>query len=363
MIVAAQGYLAAVAVRAGCRHVRAICRRASGGPCPGTGKSLHSRALHGPGRRVAVFTVLASLALACPPVDGSGAYQRLAAQTPPVPGHTVGVEGQAFLRATPDQATIERATGLPALAPVRAYVGLAGAPTPARRAELAVAELNRSGGFARSTILVVIPTGSGWVDPAAVRSLELLTRGDLSTVVVQYADQPSWLEYLAHPDRATPAAQALTTALREQLDQIPAAHRPRLLIFGESLGAVAARSVQGTAERALLVGRPGGSGAVASDARVTAVAHFDDPVGWWSPELAVRRPDGWPGIWLPIITFWQVSGSLPGAVDAPIGHGHHYGVELVDAWRMADPDGPAGTAPLPLVDAARQHALPSPAGV
>ena len=40
------------------------------------------------------------------------------------------------------------------------------------RAELAVAELERAGGFERGNLLVATTTGSGWLDPGAVDSLE-----------------------------------------------------------------------------------------------------------------------------------------------------------------------------------------------
>jgi Alpha/beta-hydrolase family len=40
------------------------------------------------------------------------------------------------------------------------------------RAELAVADLERAGGFDRAYLLVATTTGSGWLDPGAVDSFE-----------------------------------------------------------------------------------------------------------------------------------------------------------------------------------------------
>ncbi|MGH3671829.1 MAG: alpha/beta-hydrolase family protein, partial [Pseudonocardiaceae bacterium] len=139
-------------------------------------------------------------------------------------------------------AEIERVTGRPALEPVRAYVGLRSVCSTEQQVQLAVAELEKDGALARSTILVVVPTGSGWVDPAAVAALEYLSAGNLATVAVQYAERPSWLEYVLGRGQAASSASALLSALRQRLDRIPAPHRPQLLVYGESLGAIGARS-------------------------------------------------------------------------------------------------------------------------
>ncbi len=62
----------------------------------------------------------------------------------------------------------------------------------AQRAGRAVHELRQAGGLDRSTLLVVLPTGSGWVNPAAVDVVELQTSGGVATVSVQYDDRPSY---------------------------------------------------------------------------------------------------------------------------------------------------------------------------
>lgn len=57
-------------------------------------------------------------------------------------------------------------------------------------------ELIRVGAFQRSVLIVVTPTGTGWVDPASVSSVEYLHRGNIATVAVQYSYLPSYLALL-----------------------------------------------------------------------------------------------------------------------------------------------------------------------
>ena len=62
-------------------------------------------------------------------------------------------------------------------------------------------------------------------------------------------------------------------------------------------------------------------------ARVLYLQHPSDPIVWWSPRLTLRNPD-WlseePGqdvldemVWLPFVTFWQVTADLPLAAGVP----------------------------------------------
>ena len=62
--------------------------------------------------------------------------------------------------------------GTDTLDPIRVYVGLRSAETPEARAKLALEELNRVGGFERSVLIVIMPTGTGWIDPAAMDTVE-----------------------------------------------------------------------------------------------------------------------------------------------------------------------------------------------
>jgi uncharacterized membrane protein len=84
------------------------------------------------------------------------------------------------------------------------------------------------------------------------------------------------------------------------------------------------------------------TGAAWQGPRVLYVQHPSDPIVWWGPHLITQRPD-WlsepagrdvvePMIWIPLVTFWQVSADLPFATGVPNGHGHVYTREYVDAW-------------------------------
>ena len=37
-------------------------------------------------------------------------------------------------------------------------------------------------------------------------------------------------------------------------------------------------------------------------------------------------------VWLPFVTFWQVTADLPFSTGVPGGYGHKYTAEYVDAW-------------------------------
>lgn len=313
-------------------------------------------------RRIAAVVLAPSLIL----TGSSAAAAQSAAAGPNSISSTVGVEGAAFLRDRPDRAAVSAVTGRTAMTPVRVYIGKDAAASPTRRAELAVQELERTGGFARAAILIDVPTGSGWVNPAAGSALEYLYGGDVATVVVQYAAVPSWVAYLRGGEGVQASTRALTEALRSRLDRIPARQRPRLLVYGESLGAWGglrayhddlgagiARRTDGTLW-AGVPGQPPAAGRTASTDSRTLV-HSDDPVPAWSLPLFLRASAAWPGRWLPVVSFWQATGDTIVATEAPPGHGHRYGPELVDAWRpLISTVGVPSAAPIDRLDAVRK---------
>lgn len=230
----------------------------------------------------------------------------------------LGPEGRAFVDAGDGSA--------------RAYVGIGHAAAEAERVQLAVEEWVRLGGLERAVVLVVAPTGSGWVDRAAVAEAERAAGGDLVTVVVQYAARPSALEHLFGGDRPTRVTTALVRGLRAVLDTRPPGERPRLVLFGESLGATAVERAATAVDvdGCLAAGAPGGALAPDDAPRCRTVHNADDPVSWWSPRLLLDPPDRLP--WLPVVTFWQVTAELAVSLDQPPGHGHSYGATLERAW-------------------------------
>jgi uncharacterized membrane protein len=83
---------------------------------------------------------------------------------------------------------------------------------------------------------------------------------------------------------------------------------------------------------------------------VLYLQHPSDPIVWWSPRLIWDRPD-WLGephgrdvldamVWMPLVTFWQVTADLPLSTGVPDGHGHNYHREFVDGWaKVLQPPG------------------------
>ena len=221
----------------------------------------------------------------------------------------------------------------PALRAVHVAVPL-GPGAPAERADAAVRALERAGGVARRTLVVVVPTGSGWVDPASLATLEAATGGDVATVALAYDDAPSWVSYLTAREDAVATTEALLAAVARE--------RPagaRVLVHGQSLGALAgaeawARHPDG-ADGAFWVGPPADTptAPVAGDRPVEVLAHPTDPAAIWGPRLLVVPPDRpTPTPWLPVVSFLQTSVDLLGAVGAPAGVGHHYGAEQRGGW-------------------------------
>jgi len=197
-----------------------------------------------------------------------------------VPWATLGREGRRHVLAgvapTPrdhralalERDSIQSVTGAPPLAePVQVYVGLDSAPTPRERVDLALHEMDRLGAFDRGLIVLVSPTGTGYVNYAALASLHYLTRGDVATVVMQYSKRPSPLS-LGKVAVAREQNRLLWLEIARRLRNTEGP-RPRVAVFGESLGAHASQDVflgWGTAgpaalgiDRGLWIGTPAGS--------------------------------------------------------------------------------------------------------
>ncbi len=151
---------------------------------------------------------------------------------------SLGRKGREFVSSGPTVGELTDFSGVAALDPVRAYVGMDSAETPAGLASLAVRELERAGGFDRDVLVVVTTTGTGWVDGAAADALEYLYNGDSAIVALQYSYLPSWISFVADQEQVRLAGRALFEAVHEAWLERPPSQRPKLIVYGESLGAL-----------------------------------------------------------------------------------------------------------------------------
>ena len=177
----------------------------------------------------------------------------------PVPGLPVSL---------PDLA-ISSVMGEPAVAaPALIYVGLDSGPTVRDRVDLALAEMDRVGAWDRSLIMLCSPTGSGYINYCATAAASYLTRGDVAIVTMQYSKRPSPLSLFKVKD-AREQNRLLWLAISARLRERPG-RRPKVVLFGESLGAHTSQDVLlhwGTLgpqalgiDRALWIGTPYASG-------------------------------------------------------------------------------------------------------
>jgi uncharacterized membrane protein len=163
-----------------------------------------------------------------PPTDP----QRTGSAASLVNWQDLGRTGRDFVSAGPSAAEIAAFTGREAMEPIRVYVGLNAADDDAARADLALRELIRAGGFERSRLIVAVPTGTGWMDPAAMDPLEYLHGGDVATVAVQYSYLSSWISIVVEPGYGSATGRALFRAVYDHWTRLPRDARPELYLYG-----------------------------------------------------------------------------------------------------------------------------------
>src|SRR5246127_3649797 len=149
---------------------------------------------------------------------------------------TLGHQGRIFVQAGPSVAKLSAFNDAPATEPIRAYAGLNSADGIGATAELAAAELERTGGLQRAVVAVATTTGTGWINEAEADALEYMYNGNTAIVSMQYSFLPSWLSFLVDKENARRAGQALFEAVDKRVRQLPEGQRPKLVVFGESLG-------------------------------------------------------------------------------------------------------------------------------
>ncbi|UCI05664.1 alpha/beta hydrolase [Mesorhizobium sp. B1-1-8] len=301
----------------------------------------------------------------------------------------LGRAGREFIADEDTAAEISTFTGRPAQEAIRVYVGLGAASNPEARAKLALEELKRVGGFRKSTMIIITPTGTGWVDPASMDAVEYLCRGDVASVAVQYSYLSSPLSLLAQPEYGSETARALFLEIYGYWTTLPKQSRPRLYLHGLSLGAMNSEKSVGLFEiiddpisGALWSGPPFDSrvwrsvsdarnkgtpqwlpvfrdsslvrfmnqsgqavprGAPWGPLRVVYLQYASDPIVFFDYRDAYRQPS-WmnsprgPDVsaqlsWYPIVTMLQLGLDMAVATTAPIGHGHVYAPQdYVEGW-------------------------------
>lgn len=309
----------------------------------------------------------------------------------------LGRTGRRFVSSGPSADDIATFTGQPALEPIRVYASLRAGDNAGERAKLAFDELKRVGGFERSILVVITPTGTGWVDPAAIDTVEYLHRGDIASVALQYSYLSSPLSLMVEPDYGMEAAQALFAQVYDYWTTLPRDRRPKLYLYGLSLGVLnSERStdlfeilgdpIQGAVWsgppfasrvwRQVTEARNAGSPAWLPEFRNGSTFRFMNQNGPtvpaetpWGPMRIVylqyasdaitffdyrdlyRRPD-WmnnprgPDVsphlqWFPIVTMLQLAVDMAVANGTPMGFGHVFAPEhYIDAWlAVTDPSG------------------------
>ncbi|MCZ7534138.1 MAG: alpha/beta-hydrolase family protein [Acidimicrobiia bacterium] len=154
-----------------------------------------------------------------------------------VPWSRLGRQGRRFITDTPSAGDIESVMGTPAVnEPVRVFVGFDAAGSAEARVALAMEELKRTGAFDRSLLIVSCPAGTGYVNTLPMEVADYVTLGDCAAVAVQYARLPSLL-VIQQTHSGADHHRLLLAAIEHELDVLPPERRPRVVVFGESLGA------------------------------------------------------------------------------------------------------------------------------
>jgi uncharacterized membrane protein len=301
----------------------------------------------------------------------------------------MGRAGREFVASGPTRDEISAFLGREALTPIRVYVGLNSAEDHPARAELALDELMRVGAFDREVLVVVVPTGTGWMDPEATDTLEYLHGGDSAIVAQQYSYLTSPISLFVEPGISIEAGRALFSAVYGYWTTLPRDARPRLYLYGLSLGAYGSAQSFGLHEvladppnGALWTGPPfstpqwraateerepgtpawlprfgDGSiirftnqenaldipGATWGPMRIVFLQYASDPITFFDMDSFWRKPD-WmkppvgPDVspelrWYPVVTFLQLMLDTAFGLAVPMGHGHLFAPEhYINAW-------------------------------
>lgn len=307
----------------------------------------------------------------------------------------IGRQGRRFVGNVPTVDDIAEVMGRPAVAePIRVFIGYDAASTPEERVAMALVELERTGAYDRSLLVVGSPAGTGYVNTVPFETVDYLVLGDSAGVCVQYERLPSLLA-IQRVGVGARHYRLLLEGIHAALTTRPPDRRPRVVLYGESLGCWAGQDALLPGglqrmdalgiDRALFAGTPFYSGwmrnalaggttpagtVVEVDSaeeltglgpdrldvlRVALLSHDNDPVRKLTLDLLVKRPE-----WLetprpagvsshqryaPLITTIQTvvdtanaTNQVPGVFRAV---GHDYRLDLpaavLAAYRLDEP--------------------------
>jgi uncharacterized membrane protein len=307
------------------------------------------------------------------------------------PWDTLGRTGRNFVSGGPTVEQLNEFNGTTdAMEPIRVYAGLRSGDSLDERATLLLDEFIRTGAFEREAIVVATTTGTGWLDPNSVDTIEYIYNGNVAIGGLQYSYLPSWISLLADQQAVKDTSLAQFRAVHDYWSALPEDTRPDLYLFGLSLGSFGVEAiltspsiVNEPINGALMVGptflnpmhaevtatRDDGSPAYSpvfdngrtirftgeanmldrggnawGPTRVVYLQHGSDPVTFFNPDLAWSRP-AWlnegnrsPEVtermdWFPIVTMVQTALDLVGDGAVPEGFGHKYTVKAyADSW-------------------------------
>lgn len=302
----------------------------------------------------------------------------------------LGRQGRSFVSTGPTVNELNEFWGEGAMEPVRVYVGLKSADTIEERANLLLEEFKRTGAFERDHLIVATTTGTGYLEPNAMTSLDYVTNGNVAIGGLQYSYLPSWISLLADQEEVTLTSQVAFETIHSYWSTLPEDDRPDIYVYGLSLGSFGVENILTSVgilnepiDGAVMVGPPfvnelhgrlvadreeGSTPEVPiyndgstvrftteedqfglpagewNDTRLAYLQHATDPVVFFSTDLAFEEPD-WllpeqksdelseDFVWSPLVTMWQVLIDLAGAATVPEGYGHLYTKEAnANVW-------------------------------
>ena len=309
-----------------------------------------------------------------------------------VPQDTIGKLGRQFLEGAIPASEIEAALGRPAKDPARVFVDLDSASDAAGRLDLLRSEVRRLGIIGgdnhRSTIVMVSPAGAV-TDLVATDTRELLAGGDIAHLAVAFSDRPA-LQSINRIRAGVRQFHDAVDVVREEIARLPEAQRPRLEVYGESIGGIVgeqamlkegiagldARGIDraiyvgspsaGRAKRALLAAEGGGDAPrviryaslddanarygtdAIANARVQFLEHSEDAITSLRPRRiwqATQVPEGSvvrnQADHVPFASFSHMVGDAinfkqpPGRLGA---RGHNYGADMPGVLRQLHPE-------------------------